>query len=62
MDKGALSPIFEKKNIYTMVETHKPKERGGVLPSSLQNNDDLCRVLKEFKVEVKEEQEKWVRT
>jgi hypothetical protein len=60
-DKGALCPIYEKKNIYTLVETQKPIEKG-VLPSSLQKNDELRRVLKEFKVEVKEEQEKWVRT
>ena len=55
-----MCPIYEKKNIYTLVETHTPIEKG-VLPSSLQKNDELRRVLKEFKVEVKEQQEKWVR-
>jgi hypothetical protein len=27
-DKGALTPIYEKKNVYTMVETQTPKEKG----------------------------------
>lgn len=61
MDKGALFPIYEKKNVYTLVETDTPKEQG-MLPSSLQSNDKLRRELKEFKLEVKEEQEKWVST
>ena len=61
MGKGSLFPIYKKKNVYTLVETDTPKEKG-MLPSSLQSNDELRRVLKEFKVEVKEEQEKWVST
>ena len=44
-----------------MVETQTPKEKG-LLPISLQSNDELRRVLKEFMVEVKEEQENWVST